>query len=357
MKRRFDIILLFLFVILYLFGILWQFSAGSVEYFKFGEFYTFKRFLIFSSISIFFMILSIYIPKKTLILSAKPLFFFSLLLLALVYVPFLNQNTEHKRWIFLFGMSFQPSELFKLTTILFTSYTLSRDYLLWEKFTYLLPLFFYIFLGVALILFETDLSTAMLIYIVFFLIIFAGTYKFKHIIIPSLILAISPFVILLREEWRMRIISTLNPFKYMTDEGYQIAQSLIAIGSGGFFGLGYMSGKQKFDYIPLVSKDFIFSLICEESGLFGAMVLLLVLFLILYKGYRISVKVNDPFLKFLSFGLTTHLVLQSLIVIGVNIGLFPVTGLPLPFISYGGTALLINGIEAGLLLNVSRYLE
>ncbi|MCX8095591.1 MAG: FtsW/RodA/SpoVE family cell cycle protein [Caldisericia bacterium] len=357
MKRRFDIILLFLFVILYLFGILWQFSAGSVEYFKYGEMYTFKRFLIFSSISIFFMILSIYIPKKTLILSTKPIFFLSLLLLVLVYIPFFNQNSEHKRWIFLFGMSFQPSELFKLTTILFTSYTLSRDYLLWQKFSYLLPLFFYIFLGTALILFETDLSTAMLVYIIFFIIIFTGTYKFKHIIIPSLILAISPFVILSKEEWRMRIISTLNPFKYITKEGYQIAQSLIAIGSGGFFGLGYMNGKQKFDYIPLVSKDFIFSLICEESGLLGASVLLLLIFLTLYRGYRISVKVNDPFLKFLSFGITTHLVLQSLIVIGVNIGIFPVTGLPLPFISYGGTALLINGIEAGLLINVSRYIE
>jgi len=357
MKRKFDIILFLLFILLYLFGLLWQFSAGSVEYFEIGEFYTLKRFIIFSLLSIFLLVLSIYIPKKTILNFTKPLFYFSLILLILVYVPFLNQNSEHKRWIFLFGMSFQPSELFKLTTILYTSYILSRDYLLWVKFTYLLPLYFYVFLGIALILFETDLSTSMLVYIIFFFIIFLGTYKFKHIIIPSLILAFSPFVIFLREEWRMRIISLLNPFKYMTEEGYQIAQSLIAIGSGGFFGVGYMNGKQKFGYIPLVSKDFIFSLICEESGIFGAIVLILILFLILFRGYRVSIKVDDPFLKFLSFGITTHIILQSLIVIGVNIGLFPTTGIPLPFISYGGTALVVNGIEAGLLLNVSRYLE
>jgi cell division protein FtsW len=212
-------------------------------------------------------------------------------------------------------------------------------------------------LGVTLILFETDLSTSMLIYLIFFLMILVGTYKFKHIIIPSSILILFPVAILMKEEWRIRIISTLNPFKYITNEGYQVAQSLIAIASGGLFGVGYMNGKQKFDYIPLVSKDFIFALICEESGLLGASILLLILFLILYRGLRISLKVNDPFLKLLSFGITTHLVLQSLTVIGVNIGFFPVTGLPLPFISYGGTALLINGIEAGLLLNISRYVE
>lgn len=111
---------------------------------------------------------------------------------------------------------------------------LSKDYLLWEKFSYLFPLFIYTFIGVALILFETDLSTALLVYIIFFIMIIAGTYKFKHIIIPSLILLVSPFLVLFREEWKIRIISTFNPFKYMTKEGYQIAQSLIAVGSGGF---------------------------------------------------------------------------------------------------------------------------
>lgn len=357
MKRRPDLILLFLFVILYLFGVLWQFSAGSVEYFKIQEMYTFKRYLIFASISFILLLISIFISKKVIIRFTKPLFFLSLILLALVYVPFLNQGIEYKRWIYIFGISFQPSELFKLTSILFISLILSKDYLLWERFTYLLPLFFYIILGVALVLFETDLSTAMIIYIIFFIMIIVGTYKIKHLIIPSIILFLSPFLVFLKDEWRMRIISTLEPFKYMTKDGYQIAQSLIAIGSGGFFGLGYMNGKQKFDYIPLVSKDFIFSLICEESGLFGAIVLLLVLFLILYKGYRISLKVEDPFFKLSTFGITTHIVLQSLIVIGVNIGLFPATGLPLPFISYGGTALVVNGIEAGLLLNISRYVE
>jgi cell division protein FtsW len=357
MKKKPDLILLFLFVILYLFGILWQFSAGSVEYFKIQEMYTFKRFLIFASISFFSLVISIFIPKKTIIKFSKPLFFLSLILLALVYVPFLNQGSYYKRWIYVFGMSFQPSELFKLTSILFTSYYLSKDYLLWERFFYLIPLIFYTLLGVALILFETDLSTAMIIYLIFFIILFVGTYKIKHLIIPSIFIFLSPILIMMKDEWRIRIISTFQPFKFITKEGYQIAQSLIAIGSGGLFGLGYMNGKQKFDYIPLVSKDFIFSLICEESGLVGASILLLILFLILYKGYRISIKVDDPFFKILSFGITTHIVLQSLIVIGVNIGLFPATGLPFPFISYGGTSLLINGIEAGILLNISRYVE
>lgn len=303
------------------------------------------------------MFIFIYFPKKILIKYVKAVFYLSLILLILVYIPFFSSNEEYRRWIYLFGFSFQPSELFKLTLILFSSYVLSTDYYLWEKGRNLFPLIFLALTGVALIIFETDFSTGVLIYLIFLSILFVGTYKNKHFIIPSFFLIFAPVLIFLKKDWYSRIIGTLYPFKRLTEEGYQIAQSLIAIGSGGLFGLGYMNGKQKFLYVPLVAKDFIFSLICEETGLIGGGILLFIYLLLLIRGYSISMKVTDTFFKLLSFGITTHIFSQAIVVIGVNLGLFPTTGLTLPFISYGGSSLLINGIEAGLLLNISRFVE
>jgi len=355
--KKIDYTLFFIFIILYALGFLWQFSASGVELILYGKMETFFRFIIYSTISIFVMIIFIYFPRKLFIKFTRPLFYLSLLLLIIVYLPIFGSNIEHRRWIYLFGLSFQPSELYKLALILFASYILSKDYLLWEKGRYIFPLISLAFLGVILIVFETDFSTGVLTYLIFLSVLFIGTYKTKHFYIPLSLLSFAPIVVLLKKEWLNRITGTLYPFKKLTEEGYQIAQSLIAIGSGGFFGLGFMNGKQKFLYVPLVSKDFIFSLICEETGLIGGGIVIFIYLLLLIRGYSISMKVSDVFFKILSFGITTHIFSQALIVIGVNLGLFPTTGLTLPFISYGGSSLLINGIEAGILLNISRFVE
>lgn len=355
--KKVDINLFFIFIILYSLGLLWQFSASGVELIIYGKMETFIKFLFYSILSITAMILFIYVPRKLLIKFAKPIFYFSILLLIAVYFPFLGLNGEHRRWIYLFGLSFQPSELFKLTLILYASYILSKDYFLWEKGRYIFPLIFLAFVGVALIVFETDFSTGILIYLIFLSLLFVGTYKTKHFYIPLSLLTFAPILVFIKKEWLSRITGTLYPFKKLTEEGYQIAQSLIAIGSGGILGLGFMNGKQKFLYVPLVSKDFIFSLICEETGIIGGSLVILIYLALLKRGYSISRKVSDIFFKLLSFGITTHIFSQAMIVIGVNLGLFPTTGLTLPFISYGGSSLLINGIEAGILLNISRFVE
>ncbi|HOC53146.1 MAG TPA: FtsW/RodA/SpoVE family cell cycle protein [Caldisericia bacterium] len=355
--KKIDYTLFFIFIILYSLGLLWQFSASGVELILYGKMETFTRFLIYSIISIAAMFIFIFIPKKFFIKYARPIFYVSFLLLILVYIPFLSSNGEYRRWIYLFGLSFQPSELFKLSLIIFASYILSKDYFLWEKGRDLFPLISLAFIGVMLIIFETDFSTAVLTYLIFLSLLFVGTYKTKHFYIPFSLLIFAPIFVLLRKDWLNRIIGTLYPFKMITKEGYQIVQSLIAIGSGGLFGSGYMNGKQKFLYVPLLSKDFIFSLICEETGLIGGAVVIFVYFLLLVRGYSISMKVSDVFFKILSFGITTHIFSQAILIVGVNLGLFPVTGLTLPFISYGGSSLLISGIEAGILLNISRFVE
>jgi len=355
--KKIDFTLFFIFIILYSLGLLWQFSASGVELLIYGKMETFIKFLIYSIISISAMILFIYVPRKIFIKYSKPIFYLSLLLLIIVYFPFLGSHGDYRRWIYLFGLSFQPSELYKLTLILFASYVLSKDYYLWEKGRHLFPLIFLAFIGVILIVFETDFSTGVLTYLIFLSVLYIGTYKTKHFYIPFSLLIFAPIVVFLKKEWLNRIIGTLYPFKKLTQEGYQIAQSLIAIGSGGFFGLGYMNGKQKFLYVPLVSKDFIFSLICEETGIIGGGIVVFIYLILLIRGYSISMKVPDVFFKILAFGITTHIFSQAIIVVGVNLGLFPTTGLTLPFISYGGSSLLINGIEAGILLNISRFVE
>lgn len=355
--KKIDLGLLIVFIILYAFGFIWQFSASSVELIIEGNNNSFVKFSIFSSLSIAVMFITTLLPKNLFKKYASTLFFISLILLILVYIPLFSANNEYKRWIYLFGFSFQPSELFKLTLILFSSYTLSKDYYLWEKGRYLLPLFLFVFIGVLLIMFETDFSTSVLVYLIFLVLLFVGTYKDKHFLLPFSFSFLIPIFIIFKKEWLNRIIGSLYPFKRLTEEGYQIVQSLIAVGSGGLFGLGYMNGKQKFLYVPLVSKDFIFSLICEETGIIGGTFIIILYYLILKRGYSIARKTTDTFFKLLSFGISTHLFLQAIIVIGVNLNLFPTTGLTLPFISYGGSSLLINGIEAGILLNISRSIE
>lgn len=354
MRKNPDLLLILMILALYIFGFLWQFSASSVDFLKYGEFISFKKYSIHAAISIFAMILFALVPVKIIKRFAKPLFFISLLLLILVYIPGFSLRSDYRRWIIIGSFSFQPSELFKLSLIIYSSYILSSEYLLWKKWRYIFPLIVYSGIGILLIVFEKDLSTGALVYFLLMFMLYIGTWNKKHFLVPLSVSLLFPVFIKLNKIWWERIIYTLQPFKHNTDKSYQIAQSLIAIGSGGLLGRGYMMGKQKFDYIPYVFKDFIFSLICEESGFIGGLIIIILLLGILIKGYRVSVKAKDPFLKFISFGITTHIVLQSFIVIGVNIGLLPVTGLPFPFLSYGGTALLINGIEVGLLINASR---
>jgi len=353
-RKNPDLVLILMILAIYIFGLLWQFSASSVDFLKYGEFTSFKKYSIHVVISILAMILFIIVPLKTVKKFTKPLFLISLLLLVLVYIPGFSLRSDYRRWIIVGGFSFQPSELFKLALIIYASYVLSSEYLLWKKWRYLFPLILYSGIGILLIVFEKDLSTGALTYLLLLSMLYIGTWNKKHFLIPLSVSLLFPIIIKLNKTWWERIIYTLQPFKYNTDKSYQIAQSLIAIGSGNLFGRGYMMGKQKFDYIPYVSKDFIFSLICEESGFIGGLIIIILILGILIRGYRVSVKAKDPFIKFLSFGITTHIVLQSFVVIGVNIGLLPVTGLPFPFLSYGGTALLINGIEVGLLINASR---
>ena len=152
-----------------------------------------------------------------------------------------------------------------------------------------------------------------------------------------------------------RVKAVLNPFADPQGYTYHISQVLIAIGSGGIFGLGIGQSRQKFEYIPEVTTDSIFAIVGEELGLVGSLFLISLFVFLIYRGFKISEKINDPFGKLLSFGLITWIAVQALINIGAMVSLIPLTGVPLPFISYGGSALLANLMAIGILLNISKH--
>lgn len=267
-------------------------------------------------------------------------------------------NGAH-RWFRLGFFSFQPSEAAKLAGALYLAYFLGKkahtaeidDY----KLTYL-PSTLVIGLMVVLVCLEPDLGTALLIGLVLFVMQFAAGIPVKF---QSLTIATSLPVLayqLLHVSFRVqRLRAFLNPFDYQYKEGFQVVQSLIAIGSGGVSGLGFAQSKQKLFFLPESYTDFIFSVIGEELGLVGATTVVLLFGILLWRGVLAAKEAPDVTGRLLAIGLTLMLVLQAFFNMSVTMSLAPAKGIPLPFISYGGSSLLLAGIAAAMLLNISSF--
>ena len=277
----------------------------------------------------------------------------------LIAVFFLDRAHNTHRWIHWDGLSFQPSELAKPVLILFLSFFLeSRTRSMNDWRNTLLPAVIPTLIFLGLIVLQPDLGTAIACAAITACILFVGGLELKYLgygLAASLLpLYFLIFHVAYRRE---RILAFLNPYSDPQRAGFHIIQSLIAVSTGGIGGVGLMEGKQKLFYLPEPHTDFIFSVICEELGLVGAIVIIALFAIFLWRGVRTALRTHDMFGRFLAVGITSMIVVQAFINISVVLGLMPTKGIPLPFVSYGGSSLFITLACVGVLLNVSKQAE
>lgn len=288
-------------------------------------------------------------------------FFFSVLFIILLVITKIygdrNPIMGASRWLPLGVFNMQTSEFAKLALILYLAsfYDRHDDHLDDFKIGFMPPLIIMI-LTIGLVIIEPDFSSGALIAFSAILVMFLGGAKLRHLSIFIVLFVIGSSVVILKSPYKLERLTTLfNPSKDLSGAGYQLHQSLISLGNGGVFGQGLGNGVQKELFLPDCHTDFIFSVVGEELGFVFSTIILGGYLYLFWRGIKIAMKAPDSFGKLLGLGLTFSLFLYVLINVGVVCGLLPVTGVPLPFMSYGGSAMLSNLMIVGLLLNISRY--
>ena len=356
--KKIDYLLFGLVITISLFGILMVYSSSSIwaEY-KFDDpFKYLKTQGMFLILGIILMIISSKIDYKIYYKYTFKIFIVCLILLILVLI-FGSERNGSKSWFGIGSFGIQPSEFMKLAMIIFTSrylYNNRKDINNIKKGVIpiiLLTLFIFF-----LIMLQPDFGTGVILVIsVIGLLFVAGVnYKFFLKIFSIGVLGCAGLIIMAPYRIK-RILSFLNPWSDPLGSGFQIIQSLYAIGPGGLFGFGLGGSRQKHFYLPEPQTDFIFSIISEEFGFLGVLIVSALFFLIFYRALKIALKCEDLFGKFLAFGIVFTLGFQAILNLCVVIGLIPVTGVTLPFLSYGGSSLLITLFSMGIILNISRH--
>jgi len=262
-----------------------------------------------------------------------------------------------RRWFSVGGLGIQPSELAKLAAIVFIAALLERRMHRINELGYaLLPIGFVVAALVGLILLEPDFGTSMSLALIAAVMVFAAGLNYTYIAGAALaMLPLVAYIAMGAAYRRRRLLIFLHPWEDPLGDGFQIIQSLIAVGTGGISGRGLMNGVQKLFYLPEPHTDFIYAVISEELGLIGATLVLLCFCVISWRGMRVALRAPDMFGTFLALGLTTMVAVQAFVNISVVLGLMPTKGIPLPFVSNGGSSLLINLLGMGVLLNVSQH--
>ncbi len=342
-------------IILLIIGTIMVYSSTSVP--RDGEtpsFYYLTKHLITLFIGIVLMFVFAFISLDTIRRSAIPLLIISFVLLLLVFTSLGVSAGGARRWIRLWPTMFQPSELAKLSMVIFISWFASRrDFDPYSLRSFIIPV---VVMGLFQIVFikQPDFGAFMSLGILTISMMFLSGVKLKYLL--SLGTLMIPLIIYLIHEpyrWK-RIIAFLDPWKDQTGAGFQLVQSLIAFGSGGLLGVGIGNSKQKLSYLPAIHNDFIFSLIGEETGFIGAICVVILFLLLFLRGVSIATKTDVSFSYFLAHGISLMIGLQAIINFAVTTGIAPTKGLPLPFISYGGSSLVTNLCAVGILLNISR---
>jgi cell division protein FtsW len=279
--------------------------------------------------------------------------------LMLISVFFLDRAHHTHRWIHFAGFSFQPSEVAKPALILFLAFfleTRTREMHDWRNTVLPAILPTLVFLG--LIVFQPDLGTAIACAAITACVLFVAGLDLRYLGYGVLASLLPLYFLIFHVAYRRdRILAFLNPYSDPQGRGFHIIQSLIAVSTGGITGVGLMEGKQKLFYLPEPHTDFIFAVTAEELGLVGALVVVLLFGIFLWRGMRTALHTEDMFGRFLAVGITSMVVVQAFINISVVLGLMPTKGIPLPFVSYGGSSLFITLACVGVLLNVSRQVD
>jgi cell division protein FtsW len=279
--------------------------------------------------------------------------------LLLISVFFLDRAHNTHRWIHFGGFSFQPSEVAKVAIILFLAYFLeNRTHSMSDWRNTLLPAALPTAMFLALIVLQPDLGTAIACAAITACIMFVAGLELRYLAYASLASLIPLYFLIFRVAWRWdRIKAFVNPYSDPQGKGFHIIQSLIAVSTGGITGLGFMEGKQKLFYLPEPHTDFIFAVTAEELGLLGSLVLLLLFGIFLWRGVRTALRTQDMFGRLLAVGITSMVVVQAFINISVVLGIMPTKGIPLPFVSYGGSSLFVTLACVGVLLNITKQTD
>ena len=319
--------------------------------------YFLKRHVMFLAIGFLLTFLMMTLDYRDLRRLAKPLMIIAVVLLVLVLIPGIGKASfGARRWFKLGMFSFQPSEFAKLALIIYVADFLARKKNKISEFRQgFLPLMLVLGVICLLVVEQPDLGNTLLLGVIAIVMMFVAGARFIHLGI--LIAGAVPLLIFLivSEPYRLkRIIAFLDPWADSQGIGFQLSQSQIALGSGGIFGVGLGHSMQKLFYLPAAHTDFILSIIGEELGLIGTLGVVILFVIFIWQGARIAKRTSDPFGYFVVIGILVMLGMQAVVNIGVSIGALPTKGLPLPFISYGGSALIFNLMAVGLLLNVSR---
>lgn len=356
-QRRFIFIAFFA---LTLFGALMIYEASSVHAFKTTSdpAYFLKRQMIFSFLGLLFFSLTLLVDLEFLRIHAKQLLLLTIFCLVVVMI-FGKTAGGAKRWLSLASFNIQPSEILKVTFLLYCAdYCQRKRSLLNNVRLGLIPLGLALGLVCIILILQPDLGTAIFWVIWTILFLFLFGVKKKHLILVIVFGLVASFFLIKLYPYRLeRIISYFNPFADPRGSGFQLIQSQIAYGLGGIWGVGLGESLQKLSFLPAAHTDFIFSIVAEEFGLWGSLGLLLVFFILFHKMFKIAFAASDDFRKGILWGTVLIFFLEIVINIGVSCGLLPTKGLPLPFMSYGGSSLVVHFILLGLFFNASRYQE
>lgn len=321
------------------------------------SYYFLKRQFIWAALGLLAMIFTMNIDYHIWRKLAKLIILITIVLLILVLIPGMGKVVNGaRRWLGSGSIYIQPSEIAKLSMVLFTAYYLSNYQNKIQSFIKgVVPLLGMLAVIFGLILKEPDLGTALSIAGTVFVLLFIAGARIWHLTSLSAVGVAGIVVAILAEPYRLkRLIAFNDPWADPLDTGYHIIQSLYAIGSGGLFGVGLGRSREKFLYLPEPHTDFIFSILGEELGLIGTTTILVLFFLFAWRGFKIAMSATDVYGSILAAGLTTMILVQALMNIAVVTASMPVTGIPLPFLSFGGSALIFTMAGVGILLNISK---
>jgi len=356
-----DMIILMMAVALTCFGVVMVYSASSIMAAKkfHDSFYFLKRQGLFALLGFGLMYLGMITDYHFWKKAAVPILVVCLICLVLVLIPGIGGSVKGAtRWIRLPGFNFQPAELAKLSLIMYMAHSLDKRQDKMRSKAGVFPYMLILGVMIGLLMIQPDMGSSMTLAAVAMVMLFAAGMRVSHII--SIVLFSFPFVyyaIMHKEYRKRRILSFLNPWEDPQGNGFQIIQSWLAFGTGGVIGQGLGEGKQKLFYLPEAHTDFILSVVGEELGFVGVIVVALMFYLLVHRSIRVAIHAEDNFGRFLAFGIAVLLGMEAFVNIAVVTGMLPTKGLALPFISYGGSSLILSLAAVGILLNISSRMR
>ncbi|MBK3331515.1 putative lipid II flippase FtsW [Persephonella atlantica] len=357
----FDRVLVICFLVLIILGVIFVFSATSTPSLinhKDPYFYL-KREVMWAALSITVMALSYLVPIDFWKKAGYPIMILSIILLVLVFIfPAEIRGVHVKRWIDLGIVRFQPSEFVKLSTLIFVASYISRKEMtngFLNSWSFIIGVSSLPAIAIVLVLIEPHKGAAILIAVLLFAVLVSSKVPArKLLLLPAVLIPMFLLFILSSDYALKRVEALIDPVHNRTGISYQVFQSILAFVKGGITGEGIGGGTQKLKYLPEIHTDFIFALVGEETGFIGAVAVIVIFLVILYRGIKISSELDDTFSQILGAGITYMIVIQAFFHMAVNVSLFPPTGFTLPFISYGGSSLIVFSIAAGILLRLSK---